>query len=362
MFFNDVDLSILDEDNSFNEVINSIKLYQESKDHFNKIKFLLEDELVNDTNKQTQQQGSAMVTKILEWIRTQMQSIIDFAQNLYSNNRFEAIKLHIKNNVPDGATLQVPEVLTTIPSQVSDLERYLGDINKGVYEKAYNFTLPDKTKLRNVNKAGLIQIVDDLQRAKTVFPKVTATFNRARTAVTQDNEKANQVMSAMKETIDKIRSIFKESAIMINNAISNIQASKTANEVSNETGATDKSKTTKTNDAKKSENVIFDMVFDYMVLDENKNILVSESKEEFNLLNNIHGVYTICEGTVINEKQKDSFINLKNNKNCLNEEFCYNEDVKIKYILFKENGNIVVMCEDNGEKIIVKLDSDLNIL
>ena len=359
MFFEDVDFSILEEDNSFNDVIKSINLYQESKNYFNKIKFLLEDELVNNANTQTQQQGGAMVTKILEWIRTQMQSIVDFAQNLYSNNRFEAIKLHIKNNVPDGATLQVPEVLTTIPSQVSDLERYLGDINRGVYEKAYNFTLPDKAKLRNVNKAGLMQIVDDLQRAKTVFPKVTATFNRARTAITQDNEKANQVMSAMKETIDKIRSIFKESAVMINNAISNIQAAQTTTEVTNTTGAKD---TTKPKDIKKSENVIFDMVFDYMVLDENKNILVSESKEEFNLLNNIHGVYTICEGTIINEKQKDSFINLKNNKNCLNEEFYYNEDVKIKYILFKENGNIVVMCEDNGEKTFVKLDSDLNIL
>ena len=358
MFFNDVDFSIIEENESFIEVMNSIKLYQESVNYYNKIKFLLEDELVNDANKQANQQGGATVQKILEWIRNKMQDIVNFAQNLYSNNRFEAIKLHVKNNVPDGATVQIPEVLTTIPSQVSDLERYLADVAKGIYESNYKFTLPDKTKLRNVNKSGLIQVVDDLQRAKTVFPKVTATFNRARNAVTQDNEKANQVLNAMKETMDKIRSIFKDSAVMINNAISNIQAAKTTNEVSNDTGASDKNK----KDVKKNENIIFDNVFDYMILDENKNVLVSKNKEEFDLLNFTHDVYTICEGTVINEKQKDSFINLKNNKNCLNEEFYYNEDVKIKYILFKENGNIVVMCEDNGEKIIVKLDSDLNIL
>ena len=358
MFFNDVDFSIIEENESFIEVMNSIKLYQESVNYYNKIKFLLEDELVNDANKQANQQGGATVQKILEWIRNKMQDIVNFAQNLYSNNRFEAIKLHVKNNVPDGATVQIPEVLTTIPSQVSDLERYLADVAKGIYESNYKFTLPDKTKLRNVNKSGLLQVVDDLQRAKTVFPKVTATFNRARNAVTQDNEKANQVLNAMKETMDKIRSIFKDSAVMINNAISNIQAAKTTNEVSNDTGASDKNK----KDVKKNENIIFDNVFDYMILDENKNVLVSKNKEEFDLLNFTHDVYTICEGTVINEKQKDSFINLKNNKNCLNEEFYYNEDVKIKYILFKENGNIVVMCEDNGEKIIVKLDSDLNIL
>ena len=358
MFFNDVDFSIIEENESFIEVMNSIKLYQESVNYYNKIKFLLEDELVNDANKQANQQGGATVQKILEWIRNKMQDIVNFAQNLYSNNRFEAIKLHVKNNVPDGATVQIPEVLTTIPSQVSDLERYLADVAKGIYESNYKFTLPDKTKLRNVNKSGLIQVVDDLQRAKTVFPKVTATFNRARNAVTQDNEKANQVLNAMKETMDKIRSIFKDSAVMINNAISNIQAAQTTNEVSNDTGASDKNK----KDVKKNENIIFDNVFDYMILDENKNVLVSKNKEEFDLLNFTHDVYTICEGSSINKNQKESFINLKNNKNCLNEEFYYNEDVKIKYILFKENGNIVVMCEDNGEKIIVKLDSNLNIL
>ena len=305
MFFNDVDFSIIEENESFIEVMNSIKLYQESVNYYNKIKFLLEDELVNDANKQANQQGGATVQKILEWIRNKMQDIVNFAQNLYSNNRFEAIKLHVKNNVPDGATVQIPEVLTTIPSQVSDLERYLADVAKGIYESNYKFTLPDKTKLRNVNKSGLIQVVDDLQRAKTVFPKVTATFNRARNAVTQDNEKANQVLNAMKETMDKIRSIFKDSAVMINNAISNIQAAKTTNEVSNDTGASDKNK----KDVKKNENIIFDNVFDYMILDENKNVLVSKNKEEFDLLNFTHDVYTICEGTVINEKQKDSFIN-----------------------------------------------------
>lgn len=367
MFFEEDIFCLLDEDGSFDDVIKSIKLLEEDINYYNRIKYLLEDGEVEEVKQGVDQKASSSIEKILAWIRAKLEMIVEFAKKLFSNNRFESIKKYINENMK-VPTVQVPKSLGTLQDQINELQATLRNINAGNYVKSINIKIPEPTETMNVNKTQLLHIVDTVERGKSIFPSITAAFNKARTKLTQQPENGTQVMGALKDVVENVKSIFKDSASIINSIVTNLQAKNTANQVNNEVNGSNK--TTKTNNksttkANKSEQYIFDNVFDYMVVDTNRNVLVSESKEEFYLMSDNHYVYTICEGLKINELQKESFINLKNSKRKLNnlqESFEYFSDVEIKYILFKENGNICLMCNEDGKKVIINLDKDLNIL
>ena len=364
MFFEEDIFCLLDEDGSFDDVIKSIKLLEEDISYYNRIKYLLEDGEVEGVKQDVDQKASSSIEKILAWIRTKLEMIIEFAKKLFSNNRFESIKKYINENMK-VPTVQVPKSLGTLQDQINELQATLRNINAGNYVKSINIKIPEPTETMNVNKTQLLHIVDTVERGKSIFPSITAAFNKARTKLTQQPENGTQVMGALKDVVENVKSIFKDSASTINSVVTNLQATNTANQVNNDVNGGNKT-TTKTNkNANKNEQYIFDNVFDYMVVDTNRNVLVSESKEEFYLLSNTHCVYTICEGLKINELQKESFINLKNSRRKLSnlqESFEYISDVEIKYILFKENGNICLMCNEDGKKVIINLDKDLNIL
>ena len=361
--FSDVDFSVLEVHEEYQKIMEGIELFKEQASHYNSIKYLLEDEQVQQQQQQTFNQGAGLINKIMSFINSKLQMIIQFGQNLFANRRFESVKNQINQTMANTNQINVPKILGTINSQMQDLIRYLRDIERGVFTDRFKIKLPDLSEMMVVNKSQLLNIVASLGRGQSLFSQVTSTFNKLKAKLSQNPENGQQVLNSLNEVIAKIKSIFKDPAVMINNILSNISTMNNTQQM--EQNQNTQSKTTKsTSNNISNEDYIFDRVFDYMSCDRNRNVLFSESLENFNLLDNNYKLRIICENLNITEEQREAFVNLKNNKTCLDplmEQFDYTFNVDIKYILFKENGDINLVCEENGKKIKVELDKNLNI-
>ena len=193
MFFYDVDFSLFEEDCSIEPVLESIAIYEAHVNEYNRIKFLLEDELVQNQQQQTTQAGQTATSKIIAWIQSKIQAIIDFGRNLFSNNRFDSIKKFINTNM-QTPQIQVPKFLATIQSQMQDLQRYLKDLDMGNFTDRFNINIPSPTEMITITKTQLLHIVDTIFRGQGLFNQVSNTFNKLKAKLSANPNQQNQIL------------------------------------------------------------------------------------------------------------------------------------------------------------------------
>ena len=205
MFFSDVDFSLFYEDYSIEPVLEAIDIYETELQEYERIKFLLEDEVVQQQQQTTNQTGQNATNKIIAWIQSKIQAIIEFGKNLFSNNRFNSIKNFINTNM-QMPQIQVPKFLATIQSQMQDLQRYLKDLDMGNFVDRFNINIPSPTEMITVTKTQLLHIVDTIFRGQGLFSQVTNTFNRIKTKLTSNpQENSGEVLTALNNVMSKLK-------------------------------------------------------------------------------------------------------------------------------------------------------------
>ena len=170
------------------------KVEQHNRDviKYNNIKYLLEDEVVETQKQSLFDKGSTNVNKIIAWITSKIEAIIQFGRNLFSNKRFDSIKEYINKNM-NVPQIQVPKFLGTINSQMEDLTRYLRDIENGNFTDRFSIQIPSMTEMMTVTKSQFLHIVNSLSQGQSLFNNITSTFNRIKTKMGQNPEQGSEI-------------------------------------------------------------------------------------------------------------------------------------------------------------------------